>query len=194
MCEEVKQPQQIWLTTDTHFGHANMIKLCHRPEDFEKRIIDNWYQVVRPEDIVIHLGDVTWHVKDYLDNVVAKLPGKKILVRGNHDEKSLMYYMKHGFDLAVDSLSMKYRGLDILFTHEPKIFHEHDINIHGHLHTNTLELSEPYSLYYLISLENNGYTMTNLDALVRHKLQKMVYDFKNEQEKYLEGDTESKEV
>lgn len=36
--------------------------------------------------------------------------------------------------------------------------------------------------------------MTNLDALVRHKLQKMVYDFKNEQEKYLEGDTESKEV
>lgn len=194
MCEEVKQLQQIWLTTDTHFGHANMVKLCHRPADFEKRIIDNWYQVVRPEDIVIHLGDVTWHVKDYLDNVVAKLPGKKILVRGNHDEKSLMYYMKHGFDLAVDSLSMKYRGLDILFTHEPKIFHEHDINIHGHLHTNTLELSEPYSLYYLISLENNGYTMTNLDALVRHKLQKMVYDFKNEQEKYLEGDTESKEV
>ena len=171
-----------------------MVKLCHRPEDFEKRIIDNWCQVVRPEDIVIHLGDVTWHVKDYLDNVVAKLPGKKILVRGNHDEKSLMYYMKHGFDLAVDSLSMKYRGLDILFTHEPKIFHEHDINIHGHLHTNTLELSEPYSLYYLISLENNGYTMTNLDALVRHKLQKIVYDFKNEQEKYLEGDTESKEV
>lgn len=194
MYEEVKQPQQIWLTTDTHFGHANMVKLCHRPEDFEKRIIDNWYQVVRPEDIVIHLGDVTWHVKDYLDDVVAKLPGKKILVRGNHDEKSLMYYMKHGFDLAVDSLSMKYRGLDILFTHEPKIFHEHDINIHGHLHNNTLELSEPYSLYYLISLENNGYTMTNLDALVRHKLQKMVYDFKNEQEKYLEGDTESKEV
>lgn len=89
---------------------------------------------------------------------------------------------------------MKYRGLDILFTHEPKIFHEHDINIHGHLHTNTLELSEPYSLYYLISLENNGYTMTNLDALVRHKLQKMVHDFKNEQEKYLEGDTEPKEV
>ena len=42
--------------------------------------------------------------------------------------------------------------------------------------------------------ENNGYTMTNLDALVRHKLQKMVYDFKNEQEKYLEDDTESKEV
>ena len=194
MCEEVKQSQQIWLTTDTHFGHANMVKLCHRPEDFEKRIIDNWCQVVRPEDIVIHLGDVTWHVKDYLDNVVAKLPGKKILVRGNHDEKSLMYYMKHGFDLAVDSLSMKYRGLDILFTHEPKIFHEHDINIHGHLHTNTLELSEPYSLYYLISLENNGYTMTNLDALVRNKIKKMVYDFKNEKEKYLEGDTESKEV
>ena len=194
MCEEVKQSQQIWLTTDTHFGHANMVKLCHRPEDFEKKIIDNWYQVVRPEDIVIHLGDVTWHVKDYLDDVVAKLPGKKILVRGNHDEESLMYYMKHGFDLAVDSLSMKYRGLDILFTHEPKIFHEHDINIHGHLHNNTLELSEPYSLYYLISLENNGYTMTNLDALVRHKLQKMVYDFKNEQEKYLESDTESKEV
>ena len=194
MCEEVKQPQQIWLTTDTHFGHANMVKLCHRPEDFEKRIIDNWYQVVQPEDIVIHLGDVTWHVKDYLDNVVAKLPGKKILVRGNHDEKSLMYYMKHGFDLAVDSLSMKYRGLDILFTHEPKNIQENDKKIQGHLHNNTMNLKEPYSLYYLISLENNGYTMTNLDALVRHKLQKMVYDFKNEQEKYLEGDTESKEV
>ena len=99
-----------------------------------------------------------------------------------------------GYKTIFGMQALKYRGLDILFTHEPKIFHEHDINIHGHLHTNTLELSEPYSLYYLISLENNGYTMTNLDALVRHKLQKMVYDFKNEQEKYLEGDTESKEV
>lgn len=172
---EAKREKQIWLTTDTHFGHVNMVKLCYRPEDFAERIIENWKKVVAPDDVVIHLGDVAWYNKPWVNDVLSTLPGKKILVRGNHDEKSLLYYMKNGFDFAVDSFAMMYRGLDILFTHEPVLFHTHDINIHGHLHNNKVMLKEPWSLHYLISLENNGYVMTNLDTLVRQELQKLVY-------------------
>ncbi|MBO5590007.1 MAG: metallophosphoesterase [Acidaminococcaceae bacterium] len=57
----------------------------HRP-----RIIENWKQTVTPEDTVILCGDISWAiklpdvVKDDLREIAA-LPGKKVMLRGNHD-------------------------------------------------------------------------------------------------------------
>ena len=55
-----------------------------------QRIIENWKQTVAPEDIVILCGDISWAmkltdaVKDDLQ-YIAELPGKKVMLRGNHD-------------------------------------------------------------------------------------------------------------
>ena len=55
-----------------------------------QRIIENWKQTVAPEDIVVLCGDISWAmkltdaVKDDLQ-CVAELPGKKVMLRGNHD-------------------------------------------------------------------------------------------------------------
>ena len=46
------------IISDTHFLHKNIVQYCNRPTDFNKLIIKNWHKVVKPEDIVIHLGDV----------------------------------------------------------------------------------------------------------------------------------------
>ena len=166
----------IWITTDTHFGHRNIIKLANRPENYEELIITNWKAVVSPKDTVIHLGDVAWGGK-YL-SIIKELPGQKILVRGNHDPCSLDYYMQRGFNFACDSLTMRRYGIDMLFTHAPRIFHEADVNIHGHLHS--LATIKSCCLYYPIALECNGYKMIDLDVLVRKELRALVT--KNKQE------------
>ncbi|NIO03209.1 MAG: phosphohydrolase [Proteobacteria bacterium] len=57
--------------------------------DHKKRISDNWKQVVRPEDIVLIAGDLSWALKleQALPDLewIGRLPGTKILIRGNHD-------------------------------------------------------------------------------------------------------------
>jgi len=43
-----------WFISDTHFGHANIIKYCSRPfrtaGEMDKVILDNINAVVKPDD------------------------------------------------------------------------------------------------------------------------------------------------
>lgn len=124
---------KIYLISDTHFNHANIATYCDRPETFTETIIKNWAQVVRPEDCVIHLGDVYIGKHAGWDAIYPRLPGRKILVRGNHDKHhGLAWWMEHGFDAAVDTMTFQHCYL----THKPAEFlpTRCDINIHGHLH------------------------------------------------------------
>ena len=54
-----------------------------------ERIQADWRSKVRPEDTVLIPGDISWamQTKDALPDLLAigALPGKKILLRGNHD-------------------------------------------------------------------------------------------------------------
>lgn len=77
----------VFFTSDTHFGHTNIIKYCNRPfatvQEMDDVIIERWNQVVKPGDRVYHLGDFSWgDPYKYL----AKLNGQKYFVIGNHDK------------------------------------------------------------------------------------------------------------
>lgn len=121
----------IYLIADTHFNHKNIATYCQRPENFTELIIKRWNEVVKPEDTVIHLGDVQIGKKS--EWIMPALPGRKILVRGNHDrQQSCTWWMEHGFDFACDG--MRFRNCWL--THEPDTLRAGgcDLNIHGHLH------------------------------------------------------------
>ena len=49
----------IYIISDTHFSHRNIIEYCNRPyEDIEtmnKDIVQKLNSIVHPEDVVIHL-------------------------------------------------------------------------------------------------------------------------------------------
>nr|MDJ0948647.1 metallophosphoesterase family protein [Alphaproteobacteria bacterium] len=80
---------KIWLTSDTHFGHAGIIRISDRPfrdvGEMDRALIANWNAVVRPEDEVWHLGDF-WHKGERAPgHYLARLNGRKHLVFGNHD-------------------------------------------------------------------------------------------------------------
>ena len=93
---------KIFLISDSHFGHKNIIKYCNRPfdnvEDMNSTLIKNWNSVVDNEDYVYHLGDFGLGTKDELIAIGNKLNGHKILVMGNHDHMSKTAYKECGFD------------------------------------------------------------------------------------------------
>ena len=155
-----------WITTDTHFYHENMVNLCHRPVDFHNIIVNNWLNQVNKEDLVIHLGDVSFSN----DLVVDRLPGRKILIKGNHDKKSYSYYMSHGFDFCCETFTLNYAGLDIVFSHKPLIFHEHDVNIHGHLHD--CAKIDSVCNHWPVALEFNKYTLEDLNTIAQKIVKK----------------------
>ena len=152
---------KIWLITDTHLNHRSMIRSCGRPENFSRLILNNWEKKVENKDIVIHLGDIAFgHEEDGLKKLL-RMPGKKILVRGNHDPKSLEAYMDMGFTFACDEFVMIVEGVRMPFTHRPRIGHTFDINIHGHEH-DVHRVSEE-GLFLPIALEVHGYEPIELD-------------------------------
>lgn len=123
----------VYLISDTHFNHDNIATYCDRPRDFTDIILRNWRATVRPEDLVIHLGDVLIGKRTSANKILSSLPGRKVLVRGNHDQHSgCSWWMDNGFDFACDAMVFRRCWL----THKPSgsLPEGCDVNIHGHLH------------------------------------------------------------
>lgn len=78
-----------YFTSDTHFGHKNIIKYSERPfsdfEEMDAKIVANWNSLVGSTDVVYHLGDVALGPSDRWDHILKSLNGYKVLVVGNHD-------------------------------------------------------------------------------------------------------------
>lgn len=76
--------------------------------DYEKRLEKNWRRVVGENDTVVIAGDVSWcmdleeGIKDF--EFLDSLPGRKILMKGNHDywwstkKKADLFFAEKGFD------------------------------------------------------------------------------------------------
>jgi calcineurin-like phosphoesterase family protein len=122
-----------YLFSDSHLKHTAMQTYCQRPPNFSEIIHRNMMNTLKAEDTLIHLGDVG--IGKYADWewMIRAWPGRKILIRGNHDRQhSCSWWMEHGFDFACDGL--KFRSMWL--THEPStsLADGCELNIHGHLH------------------------------------------------------------
>ncbi len=93
--------RKIFLIADTHFGHENIIKYENRPfddlKDMDEVMIKKWNSVVGKDDIVYHLGDVSFYNKEKTKAIISRLNGKKILIKGNHDKDSNQWWRDVGF-------------------------------------------------------------------------------------------------
>lgn len=100
----------IFFTSDTHFAHRNSMRYCGRPfttvEACDEAMVSRWNSVVRPEDTVYHLGDVSMHIKP-IERLIPRLNGKKILIVGNHD-LTYPYFAKTRGQKFVDEMQKRY--------------------------------------------------------------------------------------
>lgn len=85
-----------WFTSDTHFGHANIMKFePGRPgkdiEEHDEILIKNWNDCVQKGDTIYHLGDFCF-ISDMnrVKKILRRLNGQKFLVVGNHDRRMFL--------------------------------------------------------------------------------------------------------
>lgn len=85
--------------SDLHLFHENAIEFDHRPftslQEMHDTILKNWNERVTNGDMVYILGDVSMRgKKEDLIAFVAQLKGRKILIKGNHDDVSDYRYQQ----------------------------------------------------------------------------------------------------
>lgn len=110
----------IYFSSDTHYFHKNVIQYCQRPFEnvdvMNDLLIENWNDIVKNDDTVYFLGDLSFGSRDETKNILHELNGTKHLILGNHDEKfSKAWWLSAGFTTVHD-----YRNIcldhEVMFT------------------------------------------------------------------------------
>lgn len=101
-----------WFWADPHLDHGAIINYCDRPfkmvKEMNRALIKNYQDRVSPDDTVYFLGDLSMRGPEnfgYYRKLLSKtLPGRKILILGNHDRLNPFAYVEAGFESVHTSL------------------------------------------------------------------------------------------
>lgn len=177
---------QKWFTADTHFNHTNILEMESRPwdniTDMNLEIIEKWNEVVRPGDVVYHLGDFAFpqnilgdegHDIEYL---ITQLHGSKFLIVGNHDRKNWNKFgeiYKRMFVKVEDIMYIKHHKQKIFLSHYSHRVWRASIHgswhLYGHSHGNLSDHGKSFDVgvdvwnYYPINFEQVQEKMLTLD-------------------------------
>lgn len=136
----MNREEKIFYISDTHFGHAHIIRYDNRPfmnaTEMEEVIIERWNEVVSDKDTVYILGDFSWYKEEQTLGILNRLSGKKVLVKGNHDRISPKVAKK--FVKVCDYLEIKDNGRKVVMSHYPMPFwngqFRDSVHLYGHVH------------------------------------------------------------
>lgn len=149
----------LYFTSDTHFGSQRTLELSKRPfasvEEMDKTIIENFNKILKPDDVLYHLGDFG----DY--DKIKYFPCPVVLVLGNYERKDIKekfkgdidaynaFLSKMGFKFGVilddhkvihkftyDNDNDSYNHIDLWCCHEPSNCNKESnwFNLYGHIH------------------------------------------------------------
>ncbi len=129
---------KIFITSDLHLDHKNIIKYCKRPfidvKDMNETLVSNWNATINKKDAVFFLGDLAYGKgSKTFDQWADKLNGKIIFIKGNHDksDKIPLY----------ETYILRCCGYEFFLSHRPDQVPElwNGWSIHGHIHNNDLK-------------------------------------------------------
>lgn len=134
----------VLFTSDLHIGH----KLAARMRGFDSVdahdlvVIDSLRRNCNKKTILWILGDVCMDMSKM--DMLLEVPGRKKLIRGNHDKFNLGVYLKYFEDIHGFT---KYKSMWLSHCPiHPQEMYGAKLNVHGHLHKNTSspKLKLPY--------------------------------------------------
>jgi len=163
-----------WFTSDTHFGHYNVIEYAKRPfrgvEEMDDELVARWNEVVRQTDTVYHLGDFTLRGKSAVLEYAARLNGHIKLVPGGHDRWTAKFSGNEKISVLPPLVTLEYPQLNefplvIVLCHYPlkswDRSHYGSLHLHGHHHVSMKE--EHNSLNVGVDLQ--GFCPVSLDEI-----------------------------
>lgn len=158
----------VFFTGCTHYGHAKIISLAHRPfrtvEDMDDGMVDRWNSVVKSHDIVYHLGDVAWSMASFA-RAIGRLNGNIQFITGNHDSE------RRGMapNRSVPYMSLGGYARQLILFHYP--IEEWDgwyggaLHLHCHTHKPDL-VSGPRR--FNVGVDATNFTPISLDEILAH--------------------------
>lgn len=160
----------IWLWSDLHLHHRNIIRHCSRPfgsvEEMNAALLGAWRDTVAAGDTIVCAGDIALagSLRGGRAGSVTMMPGRKLLVRGNHDFDHRGKPAETG--IRETSMTLLIEGdPPLLVTHVPMTWvPPGGVNVYGHTHSN-----EPprEGRYVNICVEQTAYRPLRLDAVRR---------------------------
>lgn len=182
-------PDQVWFTSDTHFGHENIIRYCNRPfrnaQEMNEELIRRWRETVPEDGIVFHLGDFAHGSSRLWNDILYSLPGRKYLILGNHDMKSIRQSFMSQFELVSQQMTIRVGGQAIVLNHNPFLCYGgsyRDVwQLFGHVHSGPAShtgLDHPrlnmlFPLQYDVGVDNNNFRPISF-AEVKAKIEAQV--------------------
>lgn len=140
----VLKPLSVGFTSDLHLGHALAARLrgYANVAEHDAAIVETLKQQCTKRSLLWVLGDVAMRVESL--GLLSQVPGRKRLVRGNHDNFQLGVYAKY-FEDVHGFLRYKRMWLSHCPVH-PQEMHRVLLNVHGHIHKDALTapIGHPY--------------------------------------------------
>ena len=169
-----------WITSDLHFGHANIKKFCPETRDrfrdvehMREVMISEWNESVAAEDTVYILGDVAFLPAAEAVQIMRRLNGRKILIEGNHDRKLLNDpAFRACFDQVHSYLRFVHNGQLVISFHYPILewdqMHRGSVHFYGHVHGKPTGL-EQYRARD-VAFDATGRVVSDLDVMIADAL------------------------
>ena len=168
-----------FVISDHHLGHRNSwekfkledgspLRPFTSTEEMNETMIERHNAKVKEHDTVYFLGDVVIN-KKYLE-LVKRMNGRKILVRGNHDifkdeeYREVGFEQLHGVRVFVDKFILSHIPL-----HPDCVTERFRVNVHGHLHANQVMTGyyrdEIDPRYLCVCVEQTNFTPLHFDEV-----------------------------
>lgn len=179
----------LYLISDTHFDHGNIIKYCDRPFDsaseMDEVMRENWNERVEYGDTVLFGGDLAMASGATAIEYFETLRGQLVLLDGNHDDipenKAPFPILKSYYF----TYTYEGEGYEFYYTHWPigPQYQEEDNwphyaeppdwfdgwYLHGHTHNNNVDkfpFVNPSEKFVNLSVELLEYTPIEIEELI----------------------------
>lgn len=163
--------KKVWVWSDLHFGHKNIIKYSKRPftdtDAMETELLAAFNSIVGPDDISIWVGDIAFQADSRTNEQLALMNGYKILIIGNHD-----FNHKKLRNLDFDETHLVYSAsdekVDLAFTHFPLgNLDKSIINVHGHQHVGEEHWTDNSQQHINVNCEFHEFKPVSLDQIAK---------------------------
>lgn len=169
----------IYFTSDTHFGHANVIKFQKRPwrtvEQMNAALVAGINARVGMHDELWILGDFSYKLgQEEALEVRRSIVCRNVhLVPGNHDRNWAVPELDGVFILEPPIAKIKYEGHRFVCSHYPIMDWEGmrrgSIQLHGHIHSRPEynERNQGRGFFrYDVGVDANGYRPVSIEEVV----------------------------